>query len=84
MPFLNSIFNQIMSSRMYQIERFMEHPLETQDDVFHELVLKGARTDFGLDHFFVDIKDVETYRKNVPIRNYEEIYPYIERTLKGE
>ena len=59
MPFVNAIFNQIMSSRMYQIERFMEYPIETQNNLFQELIRKGANTDFGLDHSFCDITDID-------------------------
>ena len=84
MSFLNAIFNQIMSSRLYQIERFMEHPVETQNNLFQELIRKGANTEFGLDHSFWNINDPESYREHVPVRNYENLYPYIERILKGE
>jgi len=69
---------------MYQIERFMEHPLEIQNNVFHELIRKGTNTEFGLNHSFWDINDLDSYQKHVPIRNYEQLYPYIEKILKGE
>lgn len=69
---------------MNRIERFMKHPLETQEDVFHELIRKGANTEFGVEHAFNDIKDIDTYRRKVPVRNYEQIYAYIERVLKGD
>ncbi|MFC2126726.1 GH3 auxin-responsive promoter family protein [Bacteroidota bacterium] len=73
-----------MSSRMYQIERFMEHPIETQNNLFQELIRKGTNTEFGLDHSFWNVNDLESYREQVPVRNYERLYPYIERILKGE
>ena len=53
MPFVNAIFNQIMSSRMYQIERFMEHPIETQNNLFQELI----RTIAELRQDLADLQD---------------------------
>lgn len=50
----------------------------------HRLVSKAANTAFGRDHRFSDIKSYEDFKNAVPIRDYEELKPYIERVKSGE
>ncbi len=59
-------------------------PHEAQERVFLHLVEQGKRTAFGRDHDFASITDYESFKARVPIRNYEEIKPYIDRILEGE
>ncbi|MDP6044025.1 MAG: GH3 auxin-responsive promoter family protein, partial [Phycisphaerae bacterium] len=40
-------------------------------------------TDFGRDHDLASIKSVEDFRKAVPIRNYEDLRPYMDRVFEG-
>jgi len=49
-----------------------------------ELVRKNRDTLFGREHRFDEIKDVDSFRDNVPVRDYEEFEPYIGRILEGE
>jgi hypothetical protein len=55
-------------------------PVETQQKVFTELVSKAQNTAFGAQHSFVAIKSHSDFVKNVPIRDYEELKSYFERT----
>jgi len=48
------------------------------------LVDQARDTAFGKDHSFGSIRDYETFKKHVPIRDYEELRPYIERVVAGE
>lgn len=59
-------------------------PVETQQKVFSELISKAANTRFGEDHDFLRIRTHEDFVKHVPIRDYEELKPYFERTAAGE
>lgn len=49
-----------------------------------QLVTTNAETDFGEEHGFGSIQDVDAYRRAVPIRTYDELEPWIERAASGE
>ncbi|MES3017866.1 MAG: GH3 auxin-responsive promoter family protein [Bacteroidota bacterium] len=67
-----------------RINKWKKNPLEAQNKVFDRLLEKGKDTAFGKDHFFSGIKSYDDFKKNVPIRDYEGLKPYIERVVKGE
>jgi hypothetical protein len=75
-PFASYIVNEQKSWSL--------RPYETQDAVFQSLLKEAKHTAFGKDHAFADIKSYDDFKKNVPIRDYEDLKPYIERILKGE
>lgn len=55
-----------------------------QEKTFRHLVAKAADTQFGKDHGFSDIKSYDDFKKQVPIRDYEELSGYVKRILTGE
>ena len=65
-------------------EKWIKTPLETQEKVLAELLKQGAQTRFGKDHNFEKIRDLKTYQKEVPVRDYEGFKPYIDAILEGE
>jgi hypothetical protein len=73
-----------LNSRIKRIEEFKKNPILCQEKVFSQLLENGKKTVFGAQHQFPKIRDYQSFRKLTPIRNYEQLYPWIERTLKGE
>lgn len=73
----------MMSKRIKKINHFINHPIKVQKDVFDFLIKNGRKTIFGKEHNFKQIKDYSSFKKNIPIRSYEEISPYIQKSLKG-
>lgn len=67
-----------------QTKKWASRPGYYQQKTFEMLMRDAAQTAFGKDHGFADIKTVEAFRKQVPIRDYEGLKPYIERIVKGE
>ncbi len=59
-------------------------PFRYQQKVFEYLVANGKSTVFGRDHDFSSIKNYDDFRKQVPLRDYEQLKPYIERVVHGE
>ncbi len=57
---------------------------ELQQKEFKKLIEKGKKTAFGKEHNFQNINSYEDFKKNVPIRDYEDIKPYIDRIIEGE
>ncbi len=56
----------------------------SQERVMHSLVHKARKTVFGLDHSFHSIRTYDDFRKNIPIRKYEALLPYINQIFEGE
>ena len=65
-------------------QRWIDNPIETQQKVLNSLLLKANDTQFGKDHNFSKIKTFEDFAREVPIRDYEELKPYVDRVVKGE
>ncbi len=55
-----------------------------QQKVFESLLQTGRNTLFGKDHGFEAIKSHADYKKQVPVRDYEVLKPYVEKVLQGE
>lgn len=48
------------------------------------LIARAQDTAFGRDHGFSAIRSYEDFKKAVPIRDYEDLKPYVERVKHGE
>lgn len=67
-----------------QTKEWSLNPVAYQQKVFAGLMEGGKQTVFGKDHGFADIKSHADFKKQVPIRDYEALKPYVERVLHGE
>ncbi|UZH56630.1 GH3 auxin-responsive promoter family protein [Salinimicrobium tongyeongense] len=67
-----------------QIDSWATRPVETQKRVFEQLLKKAANTEFGKDHGFKNISSYREYAARVPVRDYEELKPYVEKVVAGE
>lgn len=84
MALINSLASWWMRKRMHQIELFMKYPFDVQNDCFKMLISSAANTEWGKLHDFKNIKNVEQFKNNVPVQDYDSLKPFIERTRKGE
>ncbi|UII29210.1 GH3 auxin-responsive promoter family protein [Fulvivirga maritima] len=66
-----------------QQKKWSARPGEYQKKVFDELIRKAAATKFGKDHGFADIKNFKDFQENVPIRDYEQLSPYVKQVVEG-
>ncbi len=64
-------------------QKWINNPLDAQTTVFKELIRKGAKTKFGKDHGLDSIADPDAFRASIPVRDYEELRPYIDQVLAG-
>ncbi|MBL6445447.1 GH3 auxin-responsive promoter family protein [Fulvivirga sp. 29W222] len=67
-----------------QQKKWSADPGKYQSKIFNEIVSKAADTVFGKDHAFDEIKGYDDYKKRVPIRDYEELSPYVKQILEGK
>lgn len=64
--------------------KWIDRPVETQKRVLRELIREASRTQFGKDHNFHTIASHTDFMDHVPIRDYEQLKPYIEKVVAGE
>ena len=65
-------------------KQWINNPIAAQEKTLQQLVKKAQSTAFGKDHDFTNITDYLSFKKRVPIRDYEGIRSYIEKILAGE
>ena len=82
---IKSFAAQLFAKHIHKkTQAWANNPVETQRKVFQELIHQAKDTVFGKDHNFSEIKNFEDFAKQVPIRDYEELRPYVDRMVKGE
>ncbi len=62
----------------------METAVQDQQSIFNQLIKSAAKTEFGKEHDFANIKTYEDFVKQVPVRDYEAFKVYIERIKEGK
>ena len=83
--FLKSLGAKILAKKAVKnIRKWADNPIETQQKVFETLLSDAKNTSFGKDHNFQDIHTHQDFVKQVPVRDYEELKDYFERTANGE
>lgn len=73
-----------MKLRNSAIDNFVLNPIDTQQQVFNDLIGSAQYTEYGKKFDFDKINSIADYKKNVPLNDYETLKPYINRILEGE
>ena len=60
------------------------HARKSQEDVFQHIISRAKNTSFGKEHGFERIKTYQDFIKLVPVREYEDLKPYIQEIFKGK
>ncbi len=66
------------------LKKAASNPKEAQSQQLLHIIKINESTAFGIEHDFKNIKSVKDFKARVPIRDYEEHRPYIERIFTGE
>lgn len=66
------------------IDKWKKNAVAAQAETLSELVEAAKDTVFGKDHQFATIRNYADFKRLVPIRDYEELRPYIDRVVAGE
>lgn len=84
MLIIHKIASWYLSRRLERLRSEIDHPLAYQEEVFQYLQRKGRDTKFGQKYGFTDGLRIDDYQKRVPVSAYEELFPFIDRAIKGE
>lgn len=66
------------------INKWKKNAVAAQKETLTQLVDAAKDTVFGRDHGFDKIKNYDDFKRQVPVRDYEELRPYIDRVVTGE
>lgn len=87
MRLLDSLVYRLLDRKARRLGAEFSHasanPQETQWGVLEKMLRREAKTDFGRDHGFRDVRSVADFRRRVPIAGYERMEPYIHRVMEG-
>jgi len=81
---INTFVKKVLLQRVKDIEFYMRNGAEVQHNLLKSLIHKAAHTEYGRKYDFSSINTYDQYRDRLPILTYEEYYPFIEKTLRGE
>jgi hypothetical protein len=84
MPLLSPAISSLARIRQWRIEGWRSHPVDSQREVFQNLITAGQYTEFGRKNNFNNIFSIRDFKNGVPIQQYEDLKPYIERIMQGE
>ena len=81
---IRSFFSSPLASYIVSYnKKWAGNPIACQNRIFKNLLKNGVKTKFGQDHGFNAIKNHDQYKKQVPVRDYEEFSVYIKKIIEG-
>jgi hypothetical protein len=84
MKLLSPAISRLARSRLWQIEQWMQNPTAMQREVLQHLVTSAQYTEFGRKYNFSRIFSIREFKKAVPIHEYDDLKPFIQRIMQGE
>ena len=82
---IKSVLSKVFASFVVKgIQKWKANAVAAQERTLKQLVAQASDTVFGNDHHFSEIKTYEDFKARVPIRDYEDLRPYIDRVVAGE
>jgi phenylacetate-coenzyme A ligase PaaK-like adenylate-forming protein len=66
------------------VNKWKKNAVAAQKETLVQLLDAAKDTAFGKDHQFAAIRNYEDFKKQVPVRDYEELRPYIDRVVAGQ
>lgn len=84
MGILSSTISQLARMRLWRIEAWIENPVASQREVLQDLVTSAQYTEFGRKYNFSSLFSTRDFKKEIPIHEYDDLKPYIQRMMDGE
>lgn len=84
MKLLSPAISRLARFRHWRIEQWINDPISAQREVLQDLVTHGQYTDFGRKHGFTELFNIRSFKESVPIQEYNDLKPMIERLMNGE
>ena len=81
---IKSFLARPFASYVYKaIQRGMTSAVADQEAILKGLLQVGSKTEFGTEHKLSEVKNYAEFSQAVPVRDYEQFSPYINRVKEG-
>ena len=84
MNILTKAISPIFSARQQKIKLFGKQSSDIQSKQLRHLLKFAKDTEWGKKYGYNDFYDYTTFRERVPVSDYEDLHPLIERMVNGE
>jgi hypothetical protein len=82
---LKAFAAKLFAKRIHnQTQKWATNPVVSQEKTLQKLIDLAKETGFGKDHDFANIKTFQDFTQKVPVRDYEQLKPYVDRVVNGE
>jgi len=69
---------------MSEVDLFRNYPANVQNDTLLDLIRSAVDTEWGKLYDYNSITDYQQFKKRIPLQDYNDIKPYVERLRQGE
>lgn len=84
MKLLSPAISQLARMRLWRIDAWKSHPVDSQREVLQDLITSAQYTEFGRKYNFSRLFNVTDFKQSVPVHEYDDLKPYIQRIMAGE
>lgn len=84
MKLLSPAISRLARLRFGRIEQWVKDPVAAQRQVIQHLITSAQYTEFGRKYNFDKLFTIKDFKQSVPIHEYDDLKPYIERLMNGE
>ena len=84
MKLLSPAISRLVRLRMWRIDAAIANPIAAQREVLQDLVTSAQYTEFGRKYNFSKLFSIKAFKEAIPVHEYEDLKPYIERVMNGE
>ena len=84
MDFLTKTVLPFFRYRLKQIESHVMHADAVQQKQLSRLIDVSKQTEWGKKYDYKSIRNYETFQERIPVQQYDDVKPYVERMLQGE
>lgn len=81
---MNGLISYYLRRRYKRVEYFSAHAPAEQGRILDYLLKKCPGTAFGREHHIESGMKYSEFSGAIPVRRYEDFFPYIERCMRGE
>jgi hypothetical protein len=84
MKLLSPAISSLARMRLWRIDGWRNNPEDAQREVLQDLVTSAQYTEFGRKYNFSQLFNIKSFKQAVPIHEYDDLKPYIQRIMDGE
>src|SRR5678809_1346954 len=82
---IKSFLAKPFASYIYKgIRKVILSAIEDQESILKQLIKTGRNTEYGKEHGLPNVNSYEEFRQAIPLRDYEQMRPYIQKIKDGK